>query len=105
MEIEKALLLGEENSLESQIAARTKESKELKAKLERVDESNRQWRAESLEHIANLKVKLSSSEKELERLEKIQDNFEGNTDEETSLLEQLKHQHELVEIDRKVSSL
>lgn len=102
MEIEKALLMGEEKSFESQTESDKTELSDLKDRLAQIDESNRRWRALSLERIAEMKTKLTSSEKELQRLEKLHEEFCGSTDEETVLLERLKFQHELVEGDRKV---
>lgn len=102
MEIEKALLLGEEKSFESQTESDKTELSDLKERLAQIDESNRRWRALSLERIAEMKTKLMGSEKELQRLEKLHEEFCGSTDEETVLLERLKFQHELVEGDRKV---
>lgn len=102
MEIEKALLLGEEKSFEAQTESDKTELSDLKERLAQIDESNRRWRALSLERIAEMKTKLMNSEKELQRLEKLHEEFCGSTDEETVLLERLKFQHELVEGDRKV---
>lgn len=105
MEIEKALLIGEEKSFEAQMETDKSELVDLKDRLAQIDESNRRWRAISLERITELKTKLMSSEKELQRLEKLHEEFCGSTDEETVLLERLKFQHELVEGDRKVCTL
>lgn len=102
MEIEKALLVGEEKSLENQLALDTEELVELKDRLCQIDESSRRWKADGLERISELKAKLMCSEKELQRLEKMHEDFCGSTDEETVLLERLKFQHELVESSRKV---
>ncbi|XP_035703291.1 serine-rich adhesin for platelets isoform X3 [Folsomia candida] len=101
MEIEKALLIGEEKSLESQLALDTEELVELKDRLCQIDESSRRWKVDGLERISELKVKLACSEKELQRLERMHEEFCGSTDEETVLLERLKFAHELVESDRK----
>lgn len=102
--MEKALLVGEEKSLENQLALDNEELVELKDRLAQIDESNRRWKLDCLERIAELKTKLMSSEKELQRLERMHEEFCGSTDEETVLLERLKFQHELVESDRKVGS-
>lgn len=67
-----------------------------------IDESSRRWKVDGLERISELKVKLACSEKELQRLERMHEEFCGSTDEETVLLERLKFAHELVESDRKV---
>ncbi|CAL8111234.1 unnamed protein product [Orchesella dallaii] len=101
MEIEKALLMGEEKSFETQMESDKRELLDLKERLAQIDDSNRRWRAVSLERIAEFKTKLMGSEKELLRLEKLHEEFCGSTDEETVLLERLKFQHELVEGDRK----
>jgi hypothetical protein len=102
MELEKALLVGEEKSLENQLALDNEDLVGLKDRLVQVDESNRRWKADGLERISELKAKLMCAEKELQRLERMHEEFCGNTDEETLRLERLKFQHELVESDRKV---
>lgn len=104
MEIEKALLLGEEKSFETCMESERADLNDLKDRLGQIDESNRRWRALSLERILELKTKLMKSEAELQRLEKVHESMNEctSTDEETVLLERLKFQHELVEGDRKV---
>ncbi|CAG7785385.1 unnamed protein product, partial [Allacma fusca] len=102
MEIEKALLLGEEKSLESQLTSDTKEVRELRARLDKLSQHYRQWKSHSLDNISSLKAQLISYERQLEQLEKLQATFDGDTDEETALLEKLKLQHELIETTRKV---
>jgi hypothetical protein len=101
LELEKALLTGEEKCLESQLLSEREELAELKDRLSQIDDSNGRWKKDSLEMIGELRVKLVGSEKELSRLEGMHETFSGSTDEETVLLERLKFQHELVESDRK----
>ena len=102
LEIEKALLSGEEKSFKTEMECDKVELVDLKDKLVQIDKQTRRWKVLSLERIEELKTKLISSERELARLEKLHDDFCGSTDEETVLLERLKFQHELVEGDRKV---
>ena len=102
MELEKALLLGEEKSLENQINVDRSQIEGLDSSLKQIDECIRLWKIESSQNMTEIKGKLMSSEKELQRLEKMHEDFCGTADEETSLLEKLKFQHELVESDKKV---
>jgi len=95
-------LIGEEKCLESQVESEKEELAELQDRLRQIDDSNSQWKNDSLERIGELKTKSLGSEKELARLERMHEDFSGSTDEETMLLERLKFQHELVESDRKV---
>jgi len=96
------VLKGTETSLENKVETDKKEIELLNERLSLTDECNRAWRTDMLERIGELKEKLSCSEKELKRLDKIHGEFYGSTDDETKLLERLKFQHELVESDKKV---
>jgi hypothetical protein len=103
MELEKALLVGEEKALENQINVDKNQLEGLNASLKQIDDYSRLWKIQSLESISEVKGKLKCSEKELQRLEKMHEDFCGTADEETVLLERLKFQHELVESDKKVN--
>ncbi len=102
MELEKALLLGEERSLENQINVDRSQLEGLNSSLKQIDDCIRLWKAESLQSATEITAKLMTSEKELQRLEKLHEDFCGTADEETELLERLKFQHELVESHKKV---
>lgn len=102
MEMEKALLMAEEKDVGSQVESGKMEVEDLKRSLAEMELKLRRWREQSLDGIFEIRTKLRSSEKELQRLEEIHSSFHGTTDEETVLLEKIKGLHELLETQRKV---
>jgi len=102
MEMEKGLLLGEEQSLEAQLVQSKTQLEDMRNRLCQIDGGIRLWKIASAQELSGMKRKLSSCERNLQRLEKLHEEFCGTADEETNLLEKLKYQHEQIELERKV---
>lgn len=97
--------MGEEESLDSDLIRNKKHLEDIRNRLGQVDAGFRLWKLASSQELIGMQRRLAVSERNLQRLEKLHEGFCGTADEETALLEKLKYQHELIEIERKVGSL
>ncbi|XP_068238737.1 pleckstrin homology-like domain family B member 1 isoform X2 [Palaemon carinicauda] len=101
LEVERALLGGELAPLREKLNLEEQHLEELLYRSSQLEDQCQQEKQVHQEAIEACRSRLEAAEKELDRLEGSSESFKGTTDEETEMLENLKAQHEAVEMERR----